>query len=74
MEGKRAYAFTISKDNNGTVIDLSNTDYNADIGTADNGGTLLRTPEGNTVTVTLYDQPQDATPHLYHRQHRAGKQ
>lgn len=61
VEGKRAYAFTISKDNNGTVIDLSNTDYNADIGTADNGGTLLRTPEGNTVTVTLYDQPQDAT-------------
>lgn len=61
VEGKRAYAFTISKDNDGSVIDLSNEDYNADIGTADNGGTLLRTPEGNTVTVTLYDQPQDAT-------------
>lgn len=60
VEGKRAYAFTISKDNDGTVIDLSNTDYNADIGTADNGGPLLRTPEGNTVTVTLYDAPQDA--------------
>ena len=60
VEGKRAYAFTISKDNDGTVIDLSNTDYNADIGTADNGGPLLRTPEGNTVTVTLYDMPQDA--------------
>ena len=61
VEGKRAYAFTISKDNDGSVIDLSNEDYNADIGTADSGGTLLRTPEGNTVTVTLYDQPQDAT-------------
>ena len=61
VEGKRAYAFTISKDNDGSVIDLSNSDYNADIGTADNGGTLLRTPEGNTVTVTLYDAPQDAT-------------
>ena len=61
VEGKRAYAFTISKDNDGTVIDLSNSDYNADIGTTDNGGTLLRTPEGNTVTVILYDQPQDAT-------------
>ena len=61
VEGKRAYAFTISKDNDGTVIDLSNTDYNADIGTADNGGTQLRTPEGNTVTVTLYDAPQEAT-------------
>ncbi len=61
VEGKRAYAFTISKDNDGSVIDLSNEDYNADIGTADNGGTLLRTPEGNTVTVTLYDAPQDAT-------------
>ena len=61
VEGKRAYAFTISKDNDGTVIDLSNSDYNADIGATDNGSTLLRTPEGNTVTVTLYDQPQDAT-------------
>ena len=61
VEGKRAYAFTISKDNDGSVIDLSNEDYNADIGTADNGGTLLRTPEGNTVTVTLHDQPQEAT-------------
>ena len=61
VEGKRAYSFTISKDNDGTIIDLSNDDYNADVGTADNGGTLLRTPEGNTVTVTLYDAPQDAT-------------
>ena len=61
VEGKHAYAFTISKGNDGSVIDLSNEDYNADIGTADNGGTLLRTPEGNTVTVTLHDQPQDAT-------------
>ena len=61
VEGKRAYAFTISKDNDGSVIDLSNEDYNADIGTADSGGPLLRTPEGNTVTATLYDAPQDAT-------------
>ena len=61
VEGKRAYAFTITKDNDGSVIDLSNEDYNADIGTADSGGTMLRTPEGNTVTVTLYDQSQDAT-------------
>ncbi|MBM6716120.1 hypothetical protein H6B15_05560 [Gemmiger formicilis] len=60
VEGKRAYAFTISKGNDGSVIDLSNEDYNADIGTADSGGTLLRTPEGNTVTVTLYDAPQEA--------------
>ena len=61
VEGKHAYAFTISKGNDGSVIDLSNEDYNADIGTADNGGALLRTPEGNTVTVTLHEQPQDAT-------------
>ena len=61
VEGKRAYAFTISKENDGSVIDLSNDDYNADIGTTNNGGTLLRTPEGNTVSVTLYDAPQDAT-------------
>ena len=60
VEGKRAYALTISKGNDGSVIDLSNEDYNADIGTADNGGALLRTPEGNTITVTLYDQPQEA--------------
>lgn len=60
VEGKRAYAFTISKDNDGSVIDLSNDDYNADVGATNNGGTLLRTPEGNTVTVTLYDQPQEA--------------
>lgn len=61
VEGKRAYAFTITKDNDGSVIDLSNEDYNADIDMADSGGTLLRTPEGNTVTVMLYDAPQDAT-------------
>ena len=61
VEGKRAYALTISKDNDGAIVDLSNSDYNADIGTADSGGTLLRTPEGNTVTVTLHDQPQEAT-------------
>lgn len=61
VEGKRAYAFTIARDNDGSVIDLSNEDYNADIGTADNGGALLRTPEGSAVTVTLHDQPQDAT-------------
>lgn len=61
VEGKHAYAFTISKGKDGSVIDLSNEDYNADIGTADSGGTLLRTPEGNTVTATLYDAPQDAT-------------
>ena len=61
VEGKHAYAFTITRDNDGSVIDLSNEDYNADIGTTNNGGTLLRTPEGNTVTVTLYNTPQDAT-------------
>ena len=61
VKGKRAYAFTIFKDNDGSVIVLSNTDYNAAIGTADNGDALLRTPEGNTVTVSLYDAPQDAT-------------
>ena len=61
VEGKRAYAFTITKDNDGSVIDLSNEDYNADIDMADSGGNLLRTPEGNTVTVMLYDAPQDAT-------------
>ena len=61
VEGKRAYAFTITKSNDGSVIALSNTDYNANIGTVNNGGTLLRTLEGGTVSVTIFDQPRDAT-------------
>lgn len=60
VEGKRAYAFSITRENDGSVIHLSNRDYNADIGTENTGGTLLRTPEGKVVSLTLYDQPQDA--------------
>lgn len=61
VEGKRAYAFSITRENDGSVIHLSNRDYNADIGTENTGGTLLRTPEGKVVSLTLYDQTQDAT-------------
>ena len=61
VEGKRAYAFSITRENDGSVIHLSNRDYNADIGTENTGGILLRTPEGKVVSLTLYDQTQDAT-------------
>ncbi|WP_300281015.1 SpaA isopeptide-forming pilin-related protein [uncultured Subdoligranulum sp.] len=64
VEGKRAYAFSITRENDGSVIHLSNRDYNANIGTENAGGTLLRTPEGKVVSLTLYDQTQDAT-HTY---------
>lgn len=61
VEGKRAYAFSITREKDGSVLHLSNRDYNADIGTENDGGTLLRTPEGKVVSLTLYDQPQDST-------------
>ena len=38
VKGKRAYAITISKANDGTIIVLDNADYNANIDKADNGG------------------------------------
>ncbi len=56
VKGKRAYAVTITKANDGTVIVLDNADYNADIGTADNGGIRLDTGDG-IVSVTISDNP-----------------
>ena len=44
--GKRAYAFEITKALDGQTIWLGNADYNADITTTNNGGTLIDTSEG----------------------------
>lgn len=59
IKGKRAYAVEITKDNDGSVIWLGNADYNADIGLANEGGTLLDTGDG-IVTVTISDIPLNA--------------
>ena len=50
--GKRAYAFEITKAQDGQTIWLGNADYNADITTANSGGTLIATGEG-IVTITF---------------------
>lgn len=51
--GKRAYYVEINKDTNNTVLWLDNADYNADILTADRGGTKLVTNGGVETTVTI---------------------
>ena len=51
--GKRAYYVEITQDNNNSVLWLDNTDYNADILTADKGGTKLVTGGGVETTVTI---------------------
>lgn len=51
--GKRAYYVEINKDTNNTVLWLDNADYNADILTADKGGTKLVTGGGVETTVTI---------------------
>ena len=53
--GKRAYALEITKALNCKTIQLGNADYNADVGTADNGGTLIDTGEG-IVSITFGDR------------------
>lgn len=50
---KRAYYVEINKDTNNTVLWLDNADYNADILTADKGGTKLVTSGGVETTVTI---------------------
>ena len=56
VKGKRAYAIEITKANDGSVIWLDNADYNANIGTADNGGIRLDTGNG-IVSVTISATP-----------------
>ena len=56
--GKRAYAFEITKALDGQTIWLGNADYNADITTANSGGTLIDTGEG-IVTITFGSRNAD---------------
>ena len=58
--GKRAYAFEITKALDGQTIWLGNADYNADITTANSGGTLIDTGEG-VVTITFGGRKADKT-------------
>ena len=56
IKGKRAYAIEITKVKDGSVIWLDNADYNAIIGTADNGGIQLDTGNG-IVSVSISETP-----------------
>ena len=58
--GKRAYAFEITKAQDGQTIWLGNIDYNADITTTNSGGTLIDTGEG-VVTITFGIRNADKT-------------
>ena len=58
--GKRAYAFEITKAQDGQTIWLGNADYNADITTNNSGGTLIDTGEG-IVTITFGSRNADKT-------------
>ena len=58
--GKRAYAFEITKALDAQTIWLGNADYNADITTANGGGTLIDTGEG-IVTITFGSRNADKT-------------
>ena len=58
--GKRAYAFEITKAQDGQTIRLGNADYNADITTANSGSTLIDTGEG-IVTITFGIRNADKT-------------
>ena len=59
--GKRAYYVEINKDTNNTMLWLDNADYNADILTADKGGTKLVTSGGVETTVSIYNTAKDST-------------
>lgn len=59
--GKRAYYVEITQDNNNSVLWLDNADYNADILTADKGGTKLVTSGGVETTVSIYSTAKDST-------------
>ena len=58
--GKRAYAFEITKSLDAQTIWLGNADYNADITTANSGGTLIDTGEG-IATITFGIRNADKT-------------
>ena len=58
--GKRAYAFEITKAQDGQTIWLGNADYNADISMTNSGGTLIDTGEG-VVSITFGSHRTDKT-------------
>ena len=59
--GKRGYYIEITEANDNAVLWLDNTDYNADILTADKGGTKLVTSGGVETTVSIYSTAKDPT-------------
>lgn len=59
--GKRAYYIEITQDNDSSVLWLDNADYNADILTADKGGTKLVTSGGVETAVSIYSTAKDST-------------
>ena len=59
--GKRAYYIEITEANDNAVLWLDNADYNADILTADKGGTKLVTSDGVETTVSIYSTAKDST-------------
>ena len=56
--GKRAYYIEITEANDNAVLWLDNADYNADILTADKGGTKLVTDDGVETTVSIIAPPK----------------
>ena len=59
--GKRAYYIEITEANDNAVLWLDNADYNADILTADKGGTKLVTSGSVGTTVSIYSTAKDST-------------
>ena len=59
--GKRGYYIEITEANDNAVLWLDNADYNADILTADKGGTKLVTSGGVETTVSIYSTAKDST-------------
>ena len=59
--GKRGYYIEITEANDNAVLWLDNADYNADILTADKGGTKLVTSGGVETTVSIYSTAKDPT-------------
>ena len=59
--GKRGYYIEITEANDNAVLWLDNADYNADILTADKGGTKLVTSGGVETTVSIYNTAKDST-------------
>ena len=59
--GKRGYYIEITEANDNAVLWLDNADYNADILTADKGGTKLVSSGGVETTVSIYSTAKNST-------------